>query len=127
MFLRGDTPCRGKNREIGTETPRGDAISYTAFWISSAILLLSFLLSIYVVIPTNVLSSPTMEKLRPELSSIWPQGWGFFTKNPDSPNLDAYREAGPDEYESLLVTPQGLPATCSASLAHLGRRGRRSL
>lgn len=83
--------------------------SFRAFTISTVALSALFVLSIYVVLPKNVLSTPTFEPLRPEISAIWPQGWGFFTKDPDSQNLDAYQVSGLHDFDSLLVTPQGSP------------------
>lgn len=95
-------------------------ISRPVFQLTSLILITAFLTSIYAVLPRNVLSDHVPKSARVTISTLWPQGWGFFTKDPDSPDIDVYKETSTGQTKSLLVTPQGRPS----NLFGLSRTGR---
>lgn len=73
------------------------------FLTSLAILVPSFLLSLYAGWPSNVLNPSGSDSIRKHIAMTVPQGWAFFTKPPDDPELGVYEARSG---QSLLATPQ---------------------
>jgi len=93
------------------QTPDREArVSGRAFVATSAILAVFFLASVFVAMPKTVLTTNAVEQVRPVVNGFWPQGWGFFTKDPDSVALGVYAEADDHTFASVLTTPQGRPS-----------------
>lgn len=63
-------------------------------------------LSVYFVLPSNVLSSEdeSFHFTRAAFNTVSPQGWGFFTNPPQTEEIAAYDLRS---NESLLMAPQG--------------------
>lgn len=49
-----------------------------------------FVMAVYFSLPSNVLSLRGEQPLRAFFGGLLPQGWGFFTKAPDSPEMTPY-------------------------------------
>jgi antimicrobial peptide system SdpA family protein len=99
---------RAKESAVVTSWRRRDP-ALSSFLIAVVVLFAGFWLSIYSVLPQNVLSRSTRDPALIQYHVIWPQGWGFFTKNPESVTVDAYAVQDGKVATSLLRTPQGLP------------------
>lgn len=61
--------------------------------------------TIFYALPSNVLAAREGEPARRVAVELAPQGWAFFTKDPDDDEYVPYRWTG-DRFESLLATPQ---------------------
>jgi antimicrobial peptide system SdpA family protein len=70
---------------------------------SLALLVPAFLISLYAGWPSNVLNPTGSDPLRKYVAMSVPQGWAFFTKPPDDPEIGVYdAQTG----RSALATPQ---------------------
>ncbi|WP_454109674.1 SdpA family antimicrobial peptide system protein [Leifsonia shinshuensis] len=87
------------------------------FLASLAILVPSFLLSLYAGWPSNVLNPSGSDPIRKHVAMTVPQGWAFFTKPPDDPEIGVYEAR---TGKSILATPQ----TKAANLFGLSRAQR---
>ncbi|WP_329568972.1 SdpA family antimicrobial peptide system protein [Kitasatospora sp. NBC_01266] len=80
-----------------------------AFRAAIAVVLTFLLLTVFFSMPGNVLTSSWMGGLKSAFTITAPQGWAFFTKDPESVELYAYRST-PQGYQSRMRTPQVEPA-----------------
>ena len=82
-----------------------ERIARRAFWVSAGVLGLVLLSSVVAAFPANVLKPTNNPGALTVVSEVFPQGWAFFTKDPQDVEFVAYRptEGG---LESLLATPQ---------------------
>jgi antimicrobial peptide system SdpA family protein len=90
-------------------TVEGDKGTDKAAWYfiaAMSVLLVWIGLSVYFVLPANVLSSESKsyKDVRMAFNTVSPQGWGFFTNPPQSDEIAAYDATS---HDSLLMTPQG--------------------
>jgi len=74
------------------------------FWVTASLAALALLTTVIAAFPANVLKTANSETLT-VVSSVAPQGWAFFTKDPQDVELVAYRPAA-SGLESLQATPQ---------------------
>ena len=66
-----------------------------------------FLTSIFMSMPTNILSTDIPVGVRDVVTRVMPQGWAFFTRDPQSEMIGAYRLSSTQTPENALMTPQG--------------------
>ncbi|MEV8017521.1 SdpA family antimicrobial peptide system protein [Streptomyces sp. NPDC086554] len=79
-----------------------------AFVTAAAALFAVLAASIYFAMPRNVTTQPWMPPVKTAFSAFVPQGWAFFTKDPQSEQFGAYRpRGGGARPENLSLTPQG--------------------
>lgn len=80
-----------------------DSRARWGFLGSLAVLIPCFGLSIYAGWPSNVLNPAGGDPVRTYVAMSVPQGWAFFTKPADDPEIGAYDV---DTGRSILATPQ---------------------
>lgn len=73
---------------------------------SLAIFCIMFLSSVFFSMPTNIISTEIPDTARKTVLRIAPQGWAFFTRDPQSVYIAAYRLTS-DGYDDAMITPQG--------------------
>ncbi|MEU4996198.1 SdpA family antimicrobial peptide system protein [Streptomyces sp. NPDC021622] len=79
-----------------------------AFVTAAAALFAVLAASIYFAMPRNVTTQPWMPPVKTAFSAFVPQGWAFFTKDPQSEQFGAYRpHGGGARPQNLSLTPQG--------------------
>ncbi len=99
---------------------RGNRRGFTTFVVSSLTMGAFFVISVYAILPTNVLSTDKMRDAAPHVNTVWPQGWAFFSLDPDLPDYGIYQESSTGVYDDLLTTPNVRPE----NLYGLSRSGR---
>jgi antimicrobial peptide system SdpA family protein len=91
---------------MGPSSEREDlAPARRAFWVTAALVAVALLCSLVAAYPANVLVSKADSSVLKVVAGIIPQGWAFFTKDPQSAEIVAYRP-GADGLTSLQATPQ---------------------
>jgi len=58
--------------------------------VAWGVMLVLFLTSVYFALPSNVVALRGEQPLRTFFTRLLPQGWGFFTKPPDSPEVSPF-------------------------------------
>ncbi|MEU7165130.1 SdpA family antimicrobial peptide system protein [Streptomyces morookaense] len=90
--------------------PDTDALACRrAFRAATAVLAAFILLTVFLSMPGNVLTRSWMGGVKNVFTITAPQGWAFFTKNPQSLDVYAYR-AHEGDYTNVLDTPQVKPS-----------------
>lgn len=74
------------------------------FWVTTGLIALALLTTVAAAFPANVLK-PSNSTLLTVVSKVAPQGWAFFTKDPQDVELVAYQLTS-NELTSLQSTPQ---------------------
>jgi antimicrobial peptide system SdpA family protein len=95
-------------------------VGIRSFVMTSLILAVVFVASVFAVLPRNVLSSSESDAVGGVVARFWPQGWGFFTNAPDGAGIAVYDLSPDGGLDSLLATPQGR----SSNLFGLSRTAR---
>jgi antimicrobial peptide system SdpA family protein len=77
-----------------------------------AIALMWAVVGLYVVhsqLPSNALTLPGQDDLRPDIQVIAPQGWAFFTRSPRHPYLLAWRPGATADWQVAMLAPHAEP------------------
>ncbi|MFK4068169.1 SdpA family antimicrobial peptide system protein [Streptomyces sp. NPDC029674] len=90
-----------------SDTPQAVRRERRAFGTAAAALFAVLAASIYFAMPRNVTTQSWMPPVKTAFSAFVPQGWAFFTKDPQSEQFGAYRPRGGAPPENLSLTPQG--------------------
>ena len=83
--------------------PSGPVWTFLAATLIGAV---AFGYTVFMSLPSNVLYGQD-DGLRLSTDILVSQQFPFFTKNPQSESVNAYRTTGDDTPESLMITPQG--------------------
>lgn len=87
---------------LSRETEAPQARRY--FWVTASLVALALLTTVAAAFPANVLKPSNSEALT-IVSKLAPQGWAFFTKDPQDVELVAYQPTA-EGLRSLQTTPQ---------------------
>lgn len=90
----------------GRSTTVRPAPSSTVALICATLVLIAFFgVSVFYSLPSNALSTRDGGAARTVVVTLFPQGWAFFTRDPDSESIVAYTVHG-DTLTSAMFTPQ---------------------
>lgn len=84
---------------------REDASRRNAFVVATAAAGAFLLASVFFTLPSNVLSHRDGSTIRIFFTTLAPQNWAFFTRDPQSQEVVAYQVDG-DQVRNLMRTPQ---------------------
>ncbi len=79
--------------------------STVALLFAMLVLIAFFGVSVFYSLPSNALSTRDGGAVRTAVATLFPQGWAFFTRDPDSESIVAYAVQD-DVLVSAMTTPQ---------------------
>ncbi|WP_396823050.1 SdpA family antimicrobial peptide system protein [Mycetocola sp. BIGb0189] len=82
-----------------------DAQAHRAFWLTVGLAGLLLLTTVAASYPSNVLKPSSNPQILSFVSAVFPQGWAFFSKDPQDIEIVAYRPTA-SGLTSLQTTPQ---------------------